>query len=279
MKTKLSSLQIYPLPTSPLSYFERLTLKYSSSLGVCPVCGKPTIFRNFTENFRESGLCIVCQSSNRQRQMAFILLASIYETTKIKFSSVKEFAATALQFPIFSDFKILNTETTGSLHNYLKNLNFYCASEYLGDKYNSGDIIDGILHQDLMKTSFNNSSIDIVMSSDVFEHIPEPYKAFSEIYRILKPAGRHIFTVPFYSESYKDEVRATIDKDGTIKNFLPPIYHGDPMRPEGILVYTIFSMEMLVKLSDIGYQVKMYNVRNPWLGILGDNAIVFDSVK
>ena len=279
MKSKLSRLQIYPLDNSELGWSEKLALKYSFTFGICPVCGKLTIFGRFTENLRESGLCKVCQSSNRKRQMAFMLLQTIYETTGIDFASIREFAIKAPQSNKLADFQIYNTETTGSLHNYLKDLKGYIASEYLGHEYSSGEVISGLLHQDLMETSLKDSSLDVVMSSDVFEHIPDPYKAFAEVYRILKPGGRHIFTVPFYSDRYRDEVRAVLSEDGTVNNLLPPIYHGDPIRSEGILVYVIFSMEMLCKLSDMGYQVRMYDVRNPLKGILGSNALVFESIK
>lgn len=279
MNNNLSRLQIYPLTNSQLGWPEKLALKSSFGFGICPVCGKFTIFSNFTDNLRESGLCKVCRSNNRKRQMAFMLLEAIYETTGIKFSSVNEFTEQASQLEQFVNFRIYNTETTGSLHNYLTKLKGYTASEYLGYDYESGETIHGILHQNLMNTSFEDSSFDFVMSSDVFEHIPEPYQAFSEVNRILKPGGRHIFTVPFYSDRYRDEVRAVLAEDGTVNNILPPVYHGDPIRAEGILVYVIFSIEMLCKLSDMGDRVRMYDVRNPLKGILGNNALVFEHIK
>ena len=31
----------------------------------------------------------------------------------------------------------------------------------------------------------------------VFVHIPMPYQAHHELFRILKPGGSHVFTVPF----------------------------------------------------------------------------------
>jgi SAM-dependent methyltransferase len=117
------------------------------------------------------------------------------------------------------------------------------------------------------------------ISIDVFEHIPDPYEAFSEIHRILKPGGRHIFTVPFYGDRYRDEIRATTEPEGIVNHILPPIYHGDPIQSEGILVYVIFSMEMLMKLDNMGYQVRMYNMRDLSKGILGNNAIIFDTIK
>jgi predicted SAM-dependent methyltransferase len=49
-----------------------------------------------------------------------------------------------------------------------------------------------------------------VLSSDVLEHMPELYRAHSEIYRVLKPGGRHIFTVPYGEAMIRDQVRASL---------------------------------------------------------------------
>lgn len=272
--------QIYPLSTQTIT-LDRLAVRFSLSFGKCPICGNFTTFRDFTDNLRESGRCSICKSSNRQRQIGTTLLNAIYETKGLAFSSINKLASNLSTSSVLDNFKIYNTETTGSVHNILKKLDAnYSASEYLGDEYKSGEIVNGIPHQNLMETSFETSSLDIVMSSDVFEHIPDPYKAFAEIHRILKPGGRHIFTVPFYGDRYRDEIRTVIDRsNGKLNYILPPMYHGDPIRAEGILVYVIFSMEMLLKLNEMGYQARMYNMRNPWQGILGNNAIVFDTIK
>jgi predicted SAM-dependent methyltransferase len=271
--------QIYPI-SNPQSRLDNLASRLSVSLGKCPICENFTIFSNFTDNLRESGQCLICKSSNRQRQIAVTLLKVIHETKGIKFSSIHKFALKLPTASFLSDLKIYNAETTGSTHNLLaKYQDNYYASEYLGDDYQSGEIVNGILNQNLLKTSFETSSLDIVISSDVFEHIPDPYKGFAEIHRILKPGGRHIFTVPFYGDRYRDEIRTVIESDGSVNHLLPPSYHDDPIRPEGILVYVIFSMEMLMKLNDMGYQVKMYNMRNPCQGIFGNNAIIFEAIK
>lgn len=271
--------QIYPI-SNPHSKLDNLVSRSSISVGKCPICGNFTIFCNFTDNLRESGRCLFCKSSNRQRQLAATLLKTIHETKGLRFSSIHKFTLSLSTISVLSDFKIYNTETTGGLHNLLEKCpDCYTASEYLGNDYKSGDLVNGTLHQNLLETSFASALLDLVISGDVFEHIPDPYKAFSEIHRILKPGGRHIFTVPFYGDRYRDEIRAVIESDGSINHLLPPAYHGDPIRPEGILVYVIFSMEMLMKLNDMGYQVKMYNMRNPYQGILGNNAIVFEAIK
>ncbi|MGK7932473.1 MAG: methyltransferase domain-containing protein [Microcystaceae cyanobacterium] len=271
--------QIYPCSITPNPWIESLVSRSKSTAGRCPVCGKLTLFKGFTDNLRESGFCKHCNSTNRQRQMASLCLIALKEMTDIQFSSLEQFKQQANHHPSLQPFKIFNTETTGSVHNYLKDFEGYSCSEYLGDEYKSGEVIQGILHQNLKATSFENDSIDLLMSSDVFEHIPEPYEAFKEVYRILKPGGRHIFTVPFYSDRYRDEIRATLNEDGTVNHLLEPAYHGDPIREEGILVYVIFALEMLCKLSDIGFQAKLYNLYNSFQGIIGSGTIAFETIK
>lgn len=267
--------QLYPIPRTE-QWIDRFISNIRLSPGICPICGNGTIFFKFSNNLRETGICGWCRSTNRQRQIAVVLLNTISEQYGTRLNSITGFVAQSKNYP---DLAIYNTETVNPLHQKLKSYPGYLASEYWGNKYQSGEIVNQTLHQDLMATSFESNSIDLMLSSDVFEHIPDPYKAFAEVHRILKPGGRHIFTVPFYQETYRDEVRSTLTPDGTIQHLLPPIYHHDPLRPEGILVYTIFSLEMLLKLSDIGYQIKMYRLHQVWQGVLGANAIVFESTK
>jgi len=49
---------------------------------------------------------------------------------------------------------------------------------------------------DLMKMPFKAKSFDIVVSSEVIEHVTDPRKAISEMYRVLKPGGILIITTP-----------------------------------------------------------------------------------
>jgi len=36
---------------------------------------------------------------------------------------------------------------------------------------------------------------------------------------------------------------------------LPPFYHEDPLRPEGVLVYTDFGLDLSAELGLIGFEV------------------------
>lgn len=174
---------------------------------------------------------------------------------------------------------IYNSEARGAVHNNLSRMKNYICGEYYGPEHKSGEMVNGVLHEDLLSLSFKDESIDIVLSSDVFEHVPRPYDAHRQIWRVLKPNGRHIFTVPFYQTEFLDETRAVHDENGEPCLIKEPQYHGDPLRPDGALVYTIFSLQMLVEMRKIGFRTNLYHLYKPWYGILGSNAIVFEAIK
>lgn len=238
----------------------------------CLVCGKYAFYRVKGNDLREDCTCWSCHSFNRQRQIGYVLLTSVLQKDPSR-SSLERFAE-------HDNLHLYYTESKGPLHDKLVKMKHYYCSEYFGEAYKSGDFVDGIMHQDLQSLSFPDHSFDVVISSEVFEHIPDTYKAFKEVYRVLKPGGRHIFTVPFDALGFRDTIKAYIDNAGTIQYNGAPEYHRDPIRPEsGVLVYQIFSLEMLVKLNEIGFTTHMHHLYNPYLGILGSNALVFESVK
>lgn len=253
---------IYPIPERRLTKIENICSKYGF-VGICSACGRISYFKRYFDNHREFGNCLFCGTSNRKRQICYLLRKQL----KVKNSG--KITTTAF---------ILNTESSGGLHNSLKHNINYISSEYFGDAYKSGELVNGTLHVNLLDTSFEDNIFDVVLTCDVFEHIPDPYQAFREIYRILKPGGAHIFTVPFYQTKYLDEKRAEkIDKH--VIHHMDPIYHLDPINPNGILVYNIFSLEMILNLSKIGYRTIMHKLYDFRYGIFGNNAIVFESRK
>lgn len=89
------------------------------------------------------------------------------------------------------------------------------------------------------RTSKNSRStrarIDIHVTQDVFEHIRDPFAAFGEIARTLKPGGAYIFTVPLVRQHSKSEFRAKII-DGELVHLKSPQYHGNPIDNKGSLV-------------------------------------------
>jgi SAM-dependent methyltransferase len=247
--------------------FDLAPLTGESALsGICPVCGKRAKFDEFTDNPRESGRCSNCQSFNRQRQMAHAIR---------KQCGLPK--AGPLRFP--EGFVIYNTETTAALHLQLLQTPGYLCSEYFGDEYEPGQMVDGRRHEDLRHLSFEDNSIDLVLSSDVMEHMPDPYAAHLEILRVLKRGGRHIFTVPFGPSMQEDQIRAKL-VDGDIVYLEEKAFHGDPVRPnEGVLVWTIFGLAMFGRLRELGFDVKGWNIFAPNEGVVGPWSLVFDARK
>lgn len=274
MKNKVNKFIKYPLYISPSSWLEKLMVKlHFGGIAKCPVCGSFTLIIITQENLRETCICIKCKSKNRQRQIAYIACHVVGFAKQKHISSIKDFTK-------LDNFVVYNTEAKGAIHNQLSKMESYICSEYFGNSYKSGDLVNNIMHQDLMNLSLSNESVDLVISSDVFEHIPDPYKAHKEVYRVLKSGGRHIFTVPFYQTEFLDEDRTIINSKGNTVFLKEPIYHEDSIRPEkGALVYKIFSLEMLIKLRKIGFRTNLYHLYKPLYGILGPNAIVFETIK
>jgi len=273
MKNRAYKFIEYLLYPSPTTYLEKLMVRlHFGGIVRCYVCGWLTLIYVRGENFRESCICIKCKSKNRQRQLAYVCCQTVGSTMGKRISSMRDFAK-------LDNFVVYNTESRGAVHNHLAKMKNYICSEYFGNCYKSGDLVNDIMHQDLMNLSLSNESVDLVISSDVLEHIPNPYKAHEELYRILRKGGRHIFTVPYNQTEFLDENRAIIDNNGNTVYLKEPIYHVDPLRPEGALVYNIFSAEMLIKLRKIGFRTNLFHLYKPFYGIFGSNAIVFEALK
>jgi SAM-dependent methyltransferase len=261
----------YPIPTTP-SLADRAVRRAKRIPIFCPTCGQLSAAVAFDDNLRESGRCRRCGATNRQRQMALVACRAMAERTGRK---VRDLPALA-DLP---GVDVYNTEAQGPLHERLRRAPGYRCSEYLGPDHAPGEQVGEVCHEDLMGLSFADASFDLVLSSDVFEHVPDPYKGHAEVHRVLKPGGHHVFTVPFHQHAHLDDVRARMDADGGIEFLAEPIHHLDPVRPEGVLVFTIFGLEMLVRLAELGLDTRFYALREPWYGIVGPNALVFDAVK
>jgi len=268
-------------PTAkPLAFFDQIACK--SALAQ---------FAN-EKNIREGGRSDQSGSSNRQRQIALGMMKAVAAIGEG--GGVDRFLASAMLCISSLDglkINILNTDANAALHQSLNKLSFsrYVASEYFPGEAKSGVYKGSIRHEDLQAMSFSDNSFHLVLSTEVFEHIPDPYKAHAEVFRVLRPGGAHVFTVPFSEEDYKDYndiVMARLHPNGSIKHgpgkpprFVPPHYHGDPIRKEGILVFTIFCSEMLVKLAQLGFKVDIQRIWDPHVGILGPSNLLFTAWK
>lgn len=234
----------------------------------CLVCGRLSLARIESDNLRETGRCVRCGASNRQRQVASVILSGL---GPLRCRSLAQLGAT-------TEASIYNTEAQGAIHGALSPASGYRCSEYLSPDARGGTVVDGVEHQDLSALTYADGSFDLAISGDVLEHVPDPYRAHGEIRRVLRDGGRHVFTVPFDHRECLDQTRARRRPDGTVEHLAEPQYHLDPVHPDGALVYTIFGLEMLVRLRRLGFGVRVHHLHRTGHGILGDNALVFEAI-
>ena len=149
------------------------------------------------------------------------------------------------------------TEQVTPLHDWLRaqfpNLT---GSEYLGPTKIPGEIAGGIRHEDIQALSFADESLDLILSFDVLEHVPDHPRALAEFARCLRPGGRLLLTAPFSETSAEHQVRAVLQPDGTILHLTEPEYHGNPVDAEGgSLCFRYFGWRLLDDLRAAGFEV------------------------
>lgn len=82
--------------------------------------------------------------------------------------------------------------------------------------------------QDVRRLTYLDESFDLVVSTEVFEHVAGYEQGFREIRRVLKPGGYHVFRVPLDHDG-PTQIRTREEPDGSLTYLLPPAYHGDPL--------------------------------------------------
>lgn len=50
-----------------------------------------------------------------------------------------------------------------------------------------------------------NEAVGCIVATDVLEHLPDPFRALGEFYRVLKPGGYVLITVPFYFKIHGED--------------------------------------------------------------------------
>lgn len=208
-------------------------------------------------NIRERLACPVTGLNNRQRLMASLLKQRI--------------AATRSSLSIY-----LMEEVTPFYRWCAEHLTCELqGSEYLGPQYAGGTIVNGIRHEDAAALSLSDQSTDIIVSNDVFEHVPFPERSFSECLRALRTGGVMLMTIPFAGDTQASVMRAEM-KNGVIDHLLPPEYHGNPVSEEGSLVFTCYGWDVLDMAKRVGFSDAWVDVyHEPAFGHIGHNLMLF----
>lgn len=281
-----------PIAYSLYNFFFRLVfynVPKKLYFGFCPLCGKKTVMLIENKNLRETGFCLFCSATSRYKGVAELIKRLII--IKLHFKELDIYTLKELlkkveltHYPLkkiikrikLKDFHIYEPSSSGSIYYALKKSTYFVKSEFFPyPNLKPGQYVGDTKFEDLQSLSFDDNSFDLIITLDVFEHIKDPELAFAEVYRVLKPEGIHIFTVPF--EGRKKTIKR-IDKNNKIL-ITPVIYHDDNIRVKGPVVYNDFGYDLVEKLNNMNISSFIFSFRNPKLGIMKDVDIIISLKK
>lgn len=189
-----------------------------------------------TPNFRERLECPSCRLNNRQRFVGAL---------------VRNLAALrppgSRRFYLYEQVTPFHQLLAGSLEAEV------IGSEYLGHEYRGGETVEGVRHEDALALSFGDGEIDCIVSQDVYEHVPDIDMALFEAARVLAPDGKLVFSIPFHVDRETTRQRARLD-DGEVVNLLEPEFHGNPLSPEGSLVFWDIGWDLFERCRAAGFR-------------------------
>lgn len=241
-------------------------IRYAAKTFSCPICGtqdKPLYDfpdvnlrrEHHVGVLRETLQCRGCFSAMRQRVLAVTLIRWVNARHQTHSSTIEDLRAGGL-----GTLRLLDTDSFSAISARLKALPTVTRCSYLPDRAWGQEISPGYFNIDLQRMDFPDNAFDIILSSDVMEHVRDCNAAHHEIFRVLKPGGAYIFTVPFEKSSDRN-IRLVDVQDGNDVFLCKPHIHGDPLSG-GIVAYRVFGWELLSDLRSIGFEAEFHDVED-----------------
>ncbi|MFN2328096.1 MAG: class I SAM-dependent methyltransferase [Chromatocurvus sp.] len=197
----------------------------------CPLCRRTRLFVKLAND--ETGVrCTHCRATPVTLSLVSILLE---------------------MYPDLAQKSVYELSSRGALFEFLlRNAGSVTGSEYFADVA-PGAWKGAIQCQDVQALTHASDSFDICTSTEVFEHVPDDARGFSEIHRVLRPGGIFVFTVPINIHDRTIE-RARLSADGNLEHLLPAEYHGDPVGNAGrILAFRNYGADIVDRLLASGF--------------------------
>lgn len=217
-------------------------------IDTCSICGYEGKFEKDNPSFREGYQCVSCRASLRYRGQAGAILKVFARDGE---KNLKELAENSN----FRKLYIYEPGLIGPFRNLFSSFENYFNSFYW-DNVDLGSARDGVQCESLEKLTYDDDQFGLIISSDIMEHVRRPWVAFSDIYRVLKPGGYHIFSIPVHLPmplKTKFRVDTSTDDDVYLEE---PRYHGNGVGGRS-LVYTDFGADISHILMGMGYKVTL----------------------
>ena len=199
-------------------------------------------------NITNSLACSYCLAKFRVRCAAESMLKRVEEG---RIGSVACLAEKLRDGTIGPDWQALETTAHEGIFSGFGEIANVVKSEYFDD-LGRGRSRDGVRSEDLQALTFADRSFDLVIALDVFEHIADPYRAFEQVRRVLKPSGIALVTVPVDPRVRGTKAIAKMES-GKIIYLGKRARHSDPLRQEGCPVFTEFGTDLADRLNGSGY--------------------------
>jgi 2-polyprenyl-3-methyl-5-hydroxy-6-metoxy-1,4-benzoquinol methylase/glycosyltransferase involved in cell wall biosynthesis len=247
--------------------------------GRCNVCGNLTrFFYTAPALYREELTCEHCRTTSRYRSIARGLLAAIAQRAGVEASALAELPARGVKQRL----RLYDTQPpfyfepcAYPLPELLRRCDWIdlTLSCFKPDITPGAALGEGVTNQNLEALTFADSSFDIVVTSDVMEHVRLDDRAHREIARVLKPGGHYLFTVPHFRDRHDTLVRVRVadPEDRSRDEYLTePEYHGDANAggTAGVLSYRSYGTVLDDELSALGFDVSYTKADFPDVGIL-----------
>lgn len=227
----------------------------------------------------------LCMNFSKISTTVYLLLLNYNQTQILKYGVVK---VEAQLTPYFLVYQVIREQVlTTTVTTILSLLQYYTLLrvEYFGSSAKPGALFKSytgscVRSENFLNPTFPSNELDLTISSEVFEHIPGPYRALLQVHRVLKPSGMHTFTVPLSVFNVSDEYRAFLNDKGEIVFIGEPTTHGDPLSlAGGVPVLQTYGQETARSLCSMGFDVIVQDVQAPDIGVIGEGIIYFVTKK
>ncbi len=213
--------------------------------GLCTICGHVgTFLRGEQKSLRESYACPACRFTLRWRDQAGVIVDEFGRGQALSLQQL-------VSHGLLDEVAIYEPALRGPFVQRLKGLPNYTRSYFRQGEPLGTVSRDGVRNEDLTRLTFEDDSFDLVITSDVMEHLPDIDLAFAETLRVLRPGGIHVFSIPNdFPFPDRTEPRVIID-DGNEVHVKPARYHnaGDGSK---CLVYTDYGADLSDLVRSLG---------------------------
>ena len=246
--------------------------------GRCNICGHRARFTCGDKVlYRESLVCRVCLATSRYRSIARGVLQAIRELTGIDAASLAALEGT----PSARRLRVYDTQVPfryvacaypipdclGRLPWIDLEISLYKPAQPTGTRVDARTSI-----QNLEALTFPDASFDLVITSDVMEHVRLHERAHREIARVVRPGGIYLFTVPHFRHRRETFYRVEVvnpDDPSTDIYLHEKEYHGDANAEDGLaLSYRSYGTDIDEDLAALGFDVEYTKQDIPELGIM-----------